>query len=206
MTAEVTAARFTSAAESFATLVHRLPADAWDGPGLGEWDLRALVGHTSRSLITVSTYLTNPAEREDVATAADYYLKVTPAALGIDPAAVAERGRQAGRELGDDPAATVDRLVAQALADIDAAGDPLMQVIGGIGIRLSTYLPTRTFELAVHGLDIARAVGLSWDVPPEVLIEANELAARIAVASGQGEAVLLALTGRAALGPDFSLV
>lgn len=202
MTAEV----FASAAESFAALVRRLPAGAWDGPGLGEWDLRALVGHTSRSLITVSTYLTTPAEREDVTTAADYYLQVTPAALGIDPAAVAERGRQAGRDLGDDPAATVDRLVARALADIDAAGDPLITVIGGLGIRLSTYLPTRTFELAVHGLDIARAAGLSHELPTEVLTEATELAARIAVRMGQGDAVLLALTGRAALPPDFSLV
>lgn len=197
---------FASAARSFAALVRRLPVDAWNGPGLGDWDLRSLVGHTSRSLITVSTYLTAPAEHEDVTSAAEYYLKVTPAALGIDPAAVAERGRQAGRDLGDDPAATVDRLVAQALADIDAAGDPLITVIGGLGIRLSTYLPTRTFELAVHGLDIARAVGLSYEPPAEVLAEATALAGQIAVASGHGAAVLLALTGRAPLPQDFSLV
>lgn len=202
----MTADSFASAAHSFAALVRRLPAHAWDGPGLGDWDLRALVGHASRSLITVSTYLRAPAEREDVATAAEYYLKVTPAALGIDPAAVAERGRQAGRDLGDDPVATVDRLVARALADVDAAADPLITVIGGLGIRLRTYLPTRTFELAVHGLDIARAVGLSHDLPADVLGEATALAGQIALASGHGAAVLLALTGRAALPPDFSLV
>lgn len=202
----MTAGQFAAAAHSFAELVRRLPADRWNGPGLGDWNLRALVGHTSRSLITVSTYLTTPAEREDVTTAAEYYVRVTPSALGIDPAAVAERGRAAGRDLGDDPAATVDRLVERALADVEAAGDPLIQVIGGLGIRLSTYLPTRVFELAVHGLDIARAAGLTHELPTEVLVGATELAAQIAVATGRGDAVLLALTGRAALPPDFSLV
>ncbi|WP_197373146.1 maleylpyruvate isomerase N-terminal domain-containing protein [Mycolicibacterium baixiangningiae] len=197
---------FDSAANSFVELVGKVPAAALDGPGLGEWDLRALVGHTSRSLITVSTYLQTTAEREDVTSAADYYLRVTPAALGIDPAAVAERGRQAGRDLGEDPAATVTTLAARALADVDAAGDPLIVVIGGLGIRLRTYLPTRTFELAVHGMDIARAAGVDWAPPPAVLSDALRLAADVAVASGAGAEVLLALTGRAALPPSFSIV
>ena len=32
-----------------------LVGDRWDRPGLGEWDVRALVGHTSRALLTVET-------------------------------------------------------------------------------------------------------------------------------------------------------
>jgi hypothetical protein len=32
-----------------------LVADRWDRPGLGEWDVRALVGRTSRALLTVET-------------------------------------------------------------------------------------------------------------------------------------------------------
>lgn len=61
--------------------MREIPADAWDGPGLGEWDLRALVGHTSRSLITVSTYLKTTAEREDITTPHGYYAQVSPSAL-----------------------------------------------------------------------------------------------------------------------------
>lgn len=199
-------AEFASAAHSFARLVATVPADAWDGPGLGEWDLRALIGHTSRSLITVSSYLTTRATHEDVRTPAEYYLRVTPAALGIDPAAVAERGRQAGRDLGDDPRSAVKRLVDTALADAEAAGDPLIEVIGGLGVRLSTYLPTRTFELAVHGLDIAHAAGIAYAPPDAVLAAATVLAAQVAAASGRGEAALLAMTGRAPLPPGFSIV
>jgi uncharacterized protein (TIGR03083 family) len=197
---------FASAASSFAALVHGIPADRWDGPGLGEWDLRSLVGHASRSLITVSTYLTQPAEREDITTPQQYYAMVNPAALGMSPEGVVERGRQAGRDLGDDPAATVDELVSRVFDELSDAGNPLIQVIGGAGIRLHTYLPTRTFELAVHGLDIARAVDISFPLPADVLEEATGLAARIAVAEDHGHTVLLALTGRAELPPAFSIV
>jgi hypothetical protein len=199
-------ATFASAAGSFATLVHSIPDGRWGGPGLGDWDLRSLVGHTSRSLITVSTYLQTTAEREDIATAAEYYARMNPSALGIDSSAIVERGRQAGRDLGDDPAAAVGGLVQRVLSDLATAGNPLVQVIGGLGIRLHTYLPTRTFELAVHGLDIAGAVGIPHRLPAGVLEEATLLATQTAAATGHGETVLLALTGRAALPPSFSVV
>jgi hypothetical protein len=83
--------------------------------------------------------------------------------------------------LGEDPVAAVDGLVQRALADVAATGNPLITVIGGLGIRLHTYLPTRTFELAVHGLDIARAARLQFSPPAEVLDAATALAARTAV-------------------------
>ena len=199
-------ATFASAARSFAALVHDIPAGAWDGPGLGDWDLRSLVGHTSRSLITVSTYLQAAAEREDVATPHEYYAMVNPSALGIDPAAIVERGRQAGEDLGDDPAAAVQGLVDRVLGELAGVDDRLIEVIGGRGIRLFTYLPTRTFELAVHGLDIAGAAGISFELPDDVLAEAVMLAGRIAAVAGHGETVLLALTGRTALPPSFAVV
>jgi uncharacterized protein (TIGR03083 family) len=199
-------ATFAAAARSFAALVHDIPADAWDEPGLGEWNVRALVGHTSRSLTTVRSYLRTTAEHEDIATPQEYYLRVTPSALGIDPADVAERGRQAGRDLGDDPATAVDGLVADVLSDLTSVDDPLIAVIGGLGIRLHTYLPTRIFELAVHGMDIARALDIPFSPPMPVLVEALDVATRTAVATGDGESLLLALTGRGGLPPSFSVV
>ena len=200
------AATYASAARAFAHLVRELPVSGWAGPGLGDWDLRALVGHTSRSLITVSTYLQTTADREDVTSAADYYVKIRDYASTLGAADIVERGRQAGRDLGADPAATVDGLVERALSDLDGVGDPLITVIGGLGIRLSHYLPTRTFELAVHGLDIARACGIVPVLPADVLADATMLAARIGVALGQGESMLLALTGRSTLPESFSVV
>jgi len=197
---------FEAAARSFAGLVHRIPDDRWTGPGLGDWDLRSLVGHASRSLVTVSSYLQTPAEREDVATPQEYYARIRDVASSLGADAIVERGRQAGRDLGADPAATIDELLDRVMGEIEAAGDPLIEVIGGLGIRLHTYLPTRTFELAVHGLDIARATGLSYDLPKNVLEAATVLAARIGVETGRGDDLLMALTGRETLPPSFSVV
>jgi uncharacterized protein (TIGR03083 family) len=197
---------FASAAGVFATLVRAIPESAWDGPGLGDWDLRALVGHASRSLITVSTYLQHPAEREDVTSPADYYVQIMEYASNTGAEAISERGRQAGRELGEHPAATIEALRQRVLGELAGVDDPLIEVIGGLGIRLSNYLPTRVFELAVHGLDIAGATGVDFAVPAPVLEEATVLAARIGVALGQGETVLAALTGRSALPVTFSVV
>ncbi len=200
-----TVTTFESAATAFAGLVRRIPQDAWDGPGLGDWDVRALVGHASRSLVTVSTYLQTSAEREDVATPQEYYARIADYMSNAGAEAITERGRQAGRDLGADPVRAIDGLIDRVTGEIQAAGDPLIEVIGGLGIRLHTYLATRVFELAVHGLDIARATGLFYELPTDVLEAATVLAARIGVVTGCGETVLMSLTGRETLPPSFSV-
>ena len=194
---------FAEAARTFADLVPRIPEDRWDGPGLGEWDLRSLVGHTSRSLITVETYLRQPADTEEVPTPAAYYVAIAD----LDNAAVAERGRQAGQALGDDPVEFVNALARRVLAEVEAARNPLIHTAAG-GMRLENYLSTRTFELVVHSLDIAAALP---DIePPEfsdqLLSEVARVAATAAVLRGGGVELMLALTGRAALRPGFSVV
>jgi Mycothiol maleylpyruvate isomerase N-terminal domain len=194
---------FEEAARTFADLVRRIPQDRWDGPGLGEWDLRSLVGHTSRSLLTVETYLGRPADTEDVPGPAAYYV----ATADIDPAAVAARGREAGKALGGDPAEFVDALAQRVIAQLDTAGNPLIQTVAG-GMRLESYLSTRTFELVVHSLDITAAVP---EIEPlgfsdQSLIEVVRVAATAAVLRGRGVELLRALTGRGTLSPGFSMV
>lgn len=43
--------------EVVCSLVETVGPYAWDGPGLGGWTVRNLVGHTGRSFVTVTTYL-----------------------------------------------------------------------------------------------------------------------------------------------------
>jgi len=57
-----------------------LVGDRWDRPGLDEWDVRALVGHTSRALLTVETYLARPAAVVDVGSAPGYFRATSVAA------------------------------------------------------------------------------------------------------------------------------
>jgi uncharacterized protein (TIGR03083 family) len=198
-------ATFECAAGFFVELVDTILSTAWDGPGLGDWDLRSLVGHTGRSLSTVTTYLSRPAEVVDVPSAAAYY-RWTVQQIDADPASVAERGRQAGIALGEDPAAAVRALrtgAVNAVRQVD--GDPIIETIAG-GMRLSAYIPTRTFELTVHALDIAAALGRDVVSPSQPLSDALRLAAELAQMKGDGEALLLGLTGRRPLPANYSVL
>jgi hypothetical protein len=165
----------------------------WDEPGLGEWDVRALVGHTSRSFLTVETYLGRPAEAAQVDSAAGYYRATRAIAAGPD---VADRGREAGVALGSDPAAAVTEIAARVLRLLDTQdGTALVTTIAG-GMRLRDYLPTRTFELAVHTADLATALGEPPHVPATAAAQALTIVTELAVADDRAGPLLLLATGR----------
>lgn len=200
------------AADAFAALVDRLPDDIWEAPALGVWNVRDLVGHVAAAALThVCTALDQPARAEAIGSAEGYYAL----AKSIDPAiyqsaadAATKRARSDGEALGDDPAQTVHTLLQQATMKLAMSGDDVLVEIHELvgGMRLAAWLPTRTFELAVHSLDIAAATGVPAAVPDVVLADTAALAARIAAATGDGPAVLRALTGRGTLGDGFSVV
>jgi uncharacterized protein (TIGR03083 family) len=180
-----------------------LVGDRWDQPGLGEWDVRALVGHTSRALLTVETYLARPAAAVNVATAPDYYRATR--ATAADPAVVA-RGRDAGTALGSDPAAALAEIAARVLALVAAQdGTEVVTTIAG-GMRLGDYVPTRTFELAVHTADLATALGVPLDVPATAAAQALHIVADLALNGGLAGPLLLAATGRPGLPAGFSVL
>src|SRR3954453_16256265 len=200
----IVVSNFAAAARAVSGAVGQIPHDLWDGPGLGVWTVRDLVGHTSRSLVTVLDYFERPVEQEMVASAPAYYTAVAEGTF--DAAAVTERGRQAGRDLGADPASRFPALVDEAV-EVAERTDPdlLVHTILG-GMRVAAYLPTRTFELCVHGLDIAAATGVPVDLPPRAVEEAVGVAAATASQRGLGPDLLLAMTGRRDLPPAFSVV
>jgi uncharacterized protein (TIGR03083 family) len=200
-------ASYTDAATAFLELVDRIPADAWDGPGLGEWTLRSLVGHAGRSLVTVSTYLGTRATDVAAASPAEYLDITARLAVGAARDAITQRGVAAGEALGGDPAGALREWYAAAQAALDALGpdDPVVETAAG-GMRVSAYLPTRTFELTVHSLDVARATGLDHTPPDAALAESLAVAAASAQQQGLGPAVLLALTGREPLPAGCSVV
>ncbi len=198
-------ASYLSAAGCFVAQVAAVPTDALDGPGLGDWDLRSLVGHASRSLVTVETYLDQPADVVEVPTAAAYYLRIAESG-GTTTPEITERGRQAGLAMGDDPAAYVRDLAERVTRKLTAYDDAyLLTTIAG-AMRLDEYLRTRIFELVVHGLDISAACGVDPALDEEPVVDAATLAAEVAARSGRGPDLLLAVTGRTSLRADFSVV
>ena len=200
-----TAEKFSRAADAFVDLVRGIKPDQWETLGLGVWSVRSLVGHTTRALITVRDYLElDPATQVDMETAGDYYGQIY--LVYTNPEAIAQRGVQAGIALGDDPIAHIEALKKRAL-DLIAEQDATRLVsLGGMGIPLDEYLKTRVFELVVHSIDIARATGQTAHFAPELIEETAALAAGIAARKGDGEQVLMALTGREQLPERFSVV
>jgi hypothetical protein len=193
---------FTDAAE-WLVRTTRLVGARWDQPALGEWDVRALVGHTSRSFLTVETYLDRPAATVELATTADYFRATRAIAAGP---AVAARGRDAGAALGSDPAAAVAEIAARVLRLLDSRdGTELVTTIAG-GMRLRDYLPTRTFELAVHTADLASAIGEPLDVPLTAATQALQVVNDLALADGLAGQLLLAATGRPRPPSGFSVL
>jgi hypothetical protein len=180
-----------------------LVGDRWSQPGLGEWDIRALVGHTSRSLLTVEAYLAQPAAAIEIPSAAGYFHATSAAAAGP---AVAARGRDAGAALGPDPGAAVAEIAARVLPLVDSQhGTELVTTIAG-GMALADYLPTRTFELTVHTSDLALALDAPAAVPATAAAQALRIVTDLAVADGRTAQLLLAATGRCGLPKGFSVL
>jgi uncharacterized protein (TIGR03083 family) len=196
---------FAAATQGFLTAVAQVPDDSWDAPGLGEWTVRQLVGHTARAFSTIESYLaTTPAE----ITVHDprQYLQALRTTL-VDHAAVAARGREAGAALGDDPGATVTDLAERVGALVAATPDdaPLAMALGGT--TLLAYLPTRTFELTVHTLDLVAALDIEVPAVLAAPVAASATLLVSAAATGpDGVTLLMALTGRRSLPAGFSLV
>ncbi|GGF29949.1 maleylpyruvate isomerase family mycothiol-dependent enzyme [Subtercola lobariae] len=200
-----TVAIFHQAAEAFVELVARIRDDQWQDEGLGSWSVRSLVGHTTRAILTVETYLSHDeVSPVGLPTAEDYYALIYRDFA--DPESVAIRGVEAGVWLGEHPVSKIQDALQRASDAIASAPAGRVVSVGGHGIELTQYLRTRIFELVVHSIDIGRAIGQPHGQSPECVTDATSLAARIGARAGSGEEILLALTGRAPLPPGFTVV
>jgi uncharacterized protein (TIGR03083 family) len=201
---------YRSAAVAVVDLVSRVPAGRWDDPALGEWSVRDLTGHlVSSALRQVPEVLATPAEKADIEAPEGYwaFARSAPPDLYAAASALSARdARETGRRLGDDPVEAVREAAGRATQALAGVGDddPVATPAGGMRVR--DWLPTRTFELVVHGLDLAAAVDLEPSFFPDAVAEATALAAKVAVAVGDGPQILRALTGRTPLPPGFSVV
>lgn len=178
--------------------------ETWDQVALGDWTIRDLVGHTSRALLTVESYLKKPPSPVEVTSAVDYF-RIALASVG-DPASVAQRGRDAGAALGDDLQSAVATVVARVTAQIRDAKATDIAVTPAGAMHLSQYLPTRTFELTVHTCDLAAALDQPMDVPETAARESLALVGGLAAGSADAAPLLLAATGRRSLPHGFTVL
>ena len=204
MDAKRVRAVYLSAARGFLELVEQVPGTAWATPALGVWDVRGLTGHASRALTTVESYLGAPQTGKRVDGPVEYYLAIRGSTT---PESIAQRGRETGDALGTDPAGAVREIVERLTALLGNTPDDALVASPAGTMVLVDYLPTRTFELAVHGLDLARVLGVE---PPSSLMPgvaaSLELAGAIGARLPTAPELLLLLTGRSGLPGNLSVV
>lgn len=196
---------FSRAADGFLVVLDSVRPEDLDRPGLGVWDVRGLLGHASRAFTTIETYLDAPTDGLAGLAGTVGYYRSGQSALA-DPDAVAQRGRIAGEELGEDPVERFREVASRVRTRLGAVSDST-RLATPLGVLvLGDYLPTRAFELTVHGIDLARAIGA--DVPQGLVIAARDalqLAIELAGPDGAPD-LLLTLTGRQQLTEGFSVV
>ena len=203
---------FASAAAAFVEVVAACPTGSLGEPALGTWSVRDLIGHTSRALSTVEDYLGRDVPGAVAWDPIVYMRTMLPASM--EPAErtrrdeeIARRGREAGAALGNDPPTAVRALAARVVARVEASDDAAIVGTPAGPMTLASYLPTRTFELAVHTLDLCAALEIE---PPGAIgpaVRGSLLFAAALAGDHDGAAeVLRALCGRGALPPGYSAI
>jgi Mycothiol maleylpyruvate isomerase N-terminal domain len=180
-------APFRAASRFFVAAVAAVPADRYQTPWSDEWRVLDLIGHGNRANVLPVEYYERPVPRAGP----DYVL----------PEKIAERGRQAVKELGGDPVAAVRAASEKALATVDAAPNDARVGTPFGEQTLDSYLRSRTAELVLHGLDLATDI----EVPPDALVDCGAFLVQRAVGHGFGVEVVRALSGRGTLPPDFNV-
>jgi uncharacterized protein (TIGR03086 family) len=156
---------FVGALEHFGALVHDVPVDAWTASTpCTEWDVRALIHHLLSEISWMEPLLGGRS--------------------------VAEVGDELnGDLLGDDPVASWDAAAARTLAAVNAGG--AMDLVIHLSRRDITGADY-TFEvfndLAIHGWDLARAIGEDETIDPRFVATIDErMAPSIAELKASGQ-------------------
>jgi len=184
-------AAFRAASLFFVEAVAAVPRDRYAQKWSDEWRVLDLIGHGNRANVLPVEYYERPVPTLAPEALHEYLL----------PENIAARGREAVAALGDDPASAVRAASDRALAVIASAPDDA--IVGTpFGERsLAGYLPSRTAELVLHGLDLDTAV----EPPAEALADCAAFLATQAVGRGRGADLVRALSGRGNLEPGFSV-
>ncbi len=180
----------------------------WDRPTRCEpWSVRDLVGHVRVGIAWLPRMLDGPAPDRAEVGAAEYYRpddrfspRTNAARIGLaqDHAA----GHASGAALAEDFAATWQQVDQMCRAE---AEDRVVRTRHGDAMLLSEFLLTRVVEAAVHGLDLADALGRE----PWLTTEAGAAVLELLLGPGRLDGarelgwdvptLLAKVTGRAAL-------
>lgn len=190
-------------------LIEILPAvhEHLDEPAIGDWSVRALLGHTSRAYLLIEHFLDEAngmTGLPKLKSAGEYYRAARHVAS--DPQFDFERGPGAGEKLGDEPVTTIREIIERVMARLDKTAITALLDTGSGTINIETYIETRAFEISVHTIDLAKAIGVQVpETTMETLKQCLALIADIATPEEKLDLVLAA-TGRSPLPSAFCMV
>lgn len=148
-------------ARALETALGDLPESGFGRPtGCEPWTVKELLAHLLVACRRVPGMLTGPAPaRAEVSALAYFHGDKLGGAFDEERIAAAQRDAasfSSGRDLVDAVVAAVEETAARASEE---PADRLVYTRWGEPMYLIEYLETRVFELAVHGLDLALALG-----------------------------------------------
>lgn len=178
---------FRLEAQGLSRAVAGLSEDEWDLPTrCAPWSVRELLGHVRAVVAWLPGMLAAPQPGRAEVSAVEYYRpddrfapQTNAARIGLaqDHAA----GQSSGAALAEDFAATCQQVDRLCRAEPE---DRVVRTRHGDAMLLSQFLVTRVVEIAVHGLDMADALGREpWmtpqagDVVMELLFGPDQVAA-----------------------------
>ena len=195
---------YLEAGDYFVSVVDSIEIDLFDAPALGEWCVRDLVGHTYRSFTTVLSYSAVPSNKVDFERPVDYFLRLLSS--DVNHGHIAERGRAAGLEIIEDPKMMVRGFAMYVKNKLEELSDDhIMGTLTG-GMRLIDYLPTRTFELIIHTMDLIKALGVESSPPRRGMETTLQMIGQLAVNRGYAQDLILSSTGRDGLARGFTVL
>ena len=195
---------YLEAGDYFVSIVDSIEIDAFDAPALGEWCVRDLVGHTYRSFTTVLSYSAVPSDKVDFERPVDYFLRLLSS--DVNHGHIAERGRAAGLEIIEDPKMMVRGFAMYVKNKLEELSDDhIMGTLTG-GMRLIDYLPTRTFELIIHTMDLTKALGLESSPPRRGMETTLQMIGQLALNRGYAQDLIFSSTGRDGLARGFTVL
>ncbi|MEC9013963.1 MAG: maleylpyruvate isomerase N-terminal domain-containing protein [Chloroflexota bacterium] len=195
---------YLEAGDYFVSVVDSIEIDLFDAPALGEWCVRDLVGHTYRSFTTVLSYSAVPSNKVDFERPVDYFLRLLSS--DVNHGHIAERGRAAGLEIIEDPKMMVRGFAVYVKNKLEELSDDhIMGTLTG-GMRLIDYLPTRTFELIIHTMDLTKALGVESSPPRSGMETTLQMIGQLALNRGYAQDLILSSTGRDGLARGFTVL
>lgn len=159
-----------------ATVLAGLAPAAWETPTrCAPWDVKALAAHITMTLARLGPMLDAPAPETATVDAPGYYrpderFSQTVNDIRIDSAtsAAGDGGRAIAARFATTSLAALERCAAEPAGRLVTTrhGDPM---------TLTDFLTTRVVEVAVHGIDLADAIGRPHWTSPEATAVVTEL-------------------------------